>query len=176
MSDENEAIIIDNGSYIIKSGIAGDDGPSSVLKLSDLLIQQPFQNGLIYNWDSMEQIWQHIFENELEVTPKDRPIFLTEPLFNSLVNREKMAQAMFESFECSRMYLSDQAVLALYAYGRVTGVVFESGESRSHVVPMFEGYVMKDGIMNFSITGKQLTKSLKTAFNERKDVDCLKSI
>lgn len=176
MSNEiNEAIVIDNGSSVIKSGFAGNAEPSSLLKPSDLLIPNPFQNGLINNWDNMEKVWSHIFANELEATPKDRAIFLTEPLFNSLANREKIVEVMFDSFGVSSMYLSSQAVLALYAHGRVTGLVLESGESRSNVVPMFEGYVMKDGILTFSITGHELTKSLRNVFNERKDLDCLKS-
>ena len=46
---------------------------------------------------------------------------LTEPPLNPLKHRERMAEVMFETFSSPALYVSIQAVLALYGSGRTTG-------------------------------------------------------
>jgi centractin len=66
-------------------------------------------------------------------------VLLTEAPLNPRKNRETAAQIFFETYNVPAFYVSIQSVLSLYASGRSTGLVLDSGEGVSHVVPVYSG-------------------------------------
>ena len=72
-----------------------------------------------------------------------------------------MAEVMFEKFQVGGLFIGIQAVLSIYTSGRVTGVVMDSGEGVTHVVPIFEGYALPHSIQRMDFGGRDLTKYLQ---------------
>ena len=68
-----------------------------------------------------------------------------------------MAKIMFEEYEVPAMYIQIQAVLSLYAAGRTTGIVVDSGDGVTHTVPIFEGYQIPHAIDKIMLAGRDLT-------------------
>ena len=68
-----------------------------------------------------------------------------------------MAQIMFESFRVPALYLSIQATLSLYAAGKKTGIVLDSGTGTTNTVPIYEGYALPHAIGKNTFAGKDLT-------------------
>ncbi|XP_050392299.2 putative actin-22 [Patella vulgata] len=191
-----DALVIDNGSGMCKAGFAGDEDPRVVFpsiigrpkysaimldvdlkdsyigdeaqrKRGILSLEYPIKHGIISNWDDMEKIWHHTFHNELGVSPDEHPVLLTEAPFNPKINRELMTQIMFETFNTPGFYVALQAILGVYASGRCSGIVVDSGDGVSHVIPVYEGYGIPCAINRLDLAGSDLTEYLQRILNER---------
>ena len=132
-----------------------------------LRLVYPVEHGMILDWQAMEKIWHFTFYNDLRVNPSEHPILLTEPPLNPRKNREKMAEIMFETFNVPAMYVSMQAVLSLYASGRTTGLVVDSGDGVTHIVPIYEGFALTHAINRIDLGGRDITEYLRRLLRQR---------
>ncbi|OAL75107.1 hypothetical protein A7D00_0705 [Trichophyton violaceum] len=186
----NAPIVLDNGSGTIRAGFAGEDLPKCYFpsfvgrpkhprvlagalegdvfigqraqELRGLLkIRYPLEHGIVTDWDDMEKIWQWVYEGELKTLSEEHPVLLTEPPLNPRTNRDTAAQILFEQFNIPALYTSIQAVLSLYASGRTTGIVLDSGDGVSHAVPVYEGFAMPSSIRRIDVAGRDVTEYLQ---------------
>ncbi|CAH0394012.1 unnamed protein product [Bemisia tabaci] len=199
----NQPVVIDNGSGVIKAGFAGDQvpkccfpnyvgrpkhvrvmagalegeefvGPKAEEHRGLLSIKYPMEHGVVTDWNDMEKIWQYIYgKDQLQTFSEEHPVLLTEAPLNPRRNREKAAEIFFETFNVPALYVSMQAVLSLYATGRMTGVVLDAGDGVTHAVPIYEGFGMPHSIMRVDTAGRDVTRYLRLLL--RKEGICFRT-
>eukprot|EP01083_Nonionella_stella_P219363 785890_1 len=181
-----EPIVIDNGSDSIKAGWSGDDQPrvtfptivgqhyryhgvmvgmhikdwyvgdECIAKRGLLQTRNPIGHDGFCNMDYMEHVWHHTFYNELRIQPEEHVVLLTEPCCNTPSVREKTIRIMFETFCVPAVYLATQSALSLYALGKTTGIVLQSGESITRSVPIYEGHCLKNAVRELWYGGRHV--------------------
>lgn len=145
------------GKYEIKDLMVGE--AASELR-SMLEVNYPMDNGIVRSWEDMEHIWDYTFNEKLKIDPKGCKVLLTEPPMNPKRNREKMITTMFEKYGFEGVYIAVQAVLTLYAQGLLTGVVIDSGDGVTHIVPVYEGFALPHLTARLNIAGRDVTRYL----------------
>jgi len=189
-------VVIDNGTGLIKAGLAGDDAPRSIFptvvgkpKMPGILVgldqkdvyigeevkekkgvvklEYPIERALIKDWENMEKIWSYTMYQELHTTPEEQGILLSEPLLNPREHREKTVRIMFETFNVPYLYLSTQTMLALYSSGKTTGLVVDIGEGMTNVAPVDDGLQFPLSCANLPIAGRDLTLHLQAHLRKK---------
>lgn len=185
------AVFIDGQAESLRAGFATDDGPrivfpsivgypSAVERLlhwpnlksfycgneaqarrNILTISSPLSNGIVNNWDDMETLWRHTFLDALHVSPEEHPVLLTSSPMAQRKQKERTAEIMFETFKTPAVCLVTTAALAVFASGRTTGLVVDTGEDVSKLVPIVDGSVLRPAVQHLSFTDSDLTAHLK---------------
>lgn len=209
---ELAATVIDAGTGYVKAGVAGDQAPrkkfpnllgrsrftgleialdqcdyvvgdEAFIKRGVLNMVEPIEKGIIKDWDVMEKVWHHTFYNELKVDPQEHPVMITDSPLNSFENKEKCTDVFFENLNVPSFFIASSAVLSLIASGSTKGVVFESGEGCTHVVPIYESYALPHSTKAMDISGRDLTNFMMDllvksgiTFSKHYDIDIVQRI
>ncbi|XP_049645758.1 actin, alpha cardiac muscle 1 isoform X2 [Numenius arquata] len=157
--EETTALVCDNGSGLVKAGFAGDDAPRAVFPS---IVGRPRHQGVMVG---MGQKDSYVGD---EAQSKRGILTLKYPIEHGIItNWDDMEKIMFETFNVPAMYVAIQAVLSLYASGRTTGIVLDSGDGVTHNVPIYEGYALPHAIMRLDLAGRDLTDYLMKILTER---------
>ncbi len=180
-------IVVDNGSGITKVGYAGDSSPRTAFPTilgkglrqdsyvgSDAQnsrdvqsIRYPIKRGIITNFDDMEKIWRHTFDNDLHASCWECSILLSEPVHNPKADREKILTIMFETFGFPSVSLTPAPALSLVSSGRLYGCVLECGDGLCQAVPVYSEYSLVNVAQRLEIGGADLTSRVTKLLNER---------
>merc|ERR1719427_991477 len=103
-----------------------------------------------------------------EAQSKRGVLKLSYPIEHGIITSwDDMEKIWHDTFYAPAMYVAIQAVLSLYASGRTTGIVLDSGDGVSHIVPINEGYALPHAIIRLDLAGRDLTDYLMKILTER---------
>uniref|UniRef100_A0A6P7G8T9 Actin-related protein 6 n=1 Tax=Diabrotica virgifera virgifera TaxID=50390 RepID=A0A6P7G8T9_DIAVI len=190
------AVIIDNGAYNIKIGMSKDEGPTIVPNCimkakserkrlfvgnqinecrdcSGLYFLMPCERGYITKWDVQKPVWDYILSKS--VCPvDDKPVIMTQPLFNFKSIQDCMDEIFFEEYEVPSMFRLNPTDLAVLKYieeknlpVKTACVIVDTGFSFTHVIPYVNGNKYLKGIRRLNVGGKLLTNHLKDLISYR---------
>lgn len=185
---ETGAVVIDMGTGTCKVGFAGQSHPTYTVSTivgcqpkkqatkgrseletfigeaarsrPELRLVKPIRNGIVVDWEAATLIWQRILEHGLRIATQDHPLLFSDPPFSPATNREKLVEVAFESLHSPAIYVASQSVLSTCAYGRVSGLVVDTGHGVSYTVPVVEGYNLPHAIQRLDLAGNHLTAFL----------------
>jgi actin-related protein 2 len=137
----------------------------------------------VRDWDDEKLILQYIWNEKLKIRPADHPVLITEAPLNPLENRRKMLEIFYESFGFNKVQISPQAILVLYAQGLNSGIVVDSGDGVTHIMPIYENYLLRQLVTRMNIAGRDITEHLVKLlrwrgynFHQTSDFDIVRQI
>ncbi|NXS44808.1 ACL7A protein, partial [Balaeniceps rex] len=193
---ETKAVVVDIGTGYFKCGFAGDPWPSCIVSSTvgkplwetgsnqketfvgrelqnssvPLTLINPVSHGIVVDWNGVQDTLECIFQTEMKIQPEDHAVLVSVPPLCSITDKERYAEMMFEGFHVPAVHIAYQSVLSMYSYGKTSALVVESGHGASHVVPIYEGYVMRSITGRVDHAGLDITCYLMKLLNESGNV------
>jgi actin-related protein len=185
-------IIVDIGSAYVKIGFAGDSEPrymfptltgtekyqtvmldvsnrniyvgNDAMKMRGVLsIKRPIQRGSIMDWDSYYEILNHIFYTLLRIeTLTAHPVLYVESPFVQQDTKEYIARVLFETHQANSIIMIPSPILSCFSVGLTTGLVIESGEGITWIVPIINGRIMDQAVQRLYLAGMDISSNLKS--------------
>ena len=122
----------------------------------------PIKKGHIDNFNQMLGFWDHVFENELRIKPKDYPIHIQEKPDARAIHREKQMEIFFEHFDVQNYFVSVDAVCSLVAAGLRTGLVIDFGWEVTNIVPIYESSTLINGIKSMNYGTRDVIRHMNS--------------
>ena len=184
----NTPLIVDFGSGQVKADFSGEEEPKvifdswlgkpkyskvlPIMKETDVIgpsadvrglykLEHAIERGVISSSNVARQIIDRVY-NDLKITnTKDVPFFICEPPFTPKSQKQMLAELLFDTYDSPTIFFGSQGVLSLYAFGKTNGIVLESGEGLTQVVPIYNGYKIENSIEKIKLGGQDVTNYLK---------------
>lgn len=185
-------VIIDIGSAYVKIGFAGEPGPrfvfpcitgtekyksvmvdvsarsiyvgNDVSRMRGVLkIKHPVQRGEIMDWESYYEILNYIFYSLLRIEDLTQyPVFYCESPFMHRETKEYIARLFFETHRIRSLMMMPTPLLSLFSVGLTTGLVIESGDGLTWIVPIINGTIVQHAVQKLPLAGIDVNQNLKS--------------
>ncbi|XP_073229204.1 uncharacterized protein [Porites lutea] len=110
-------------------------------------------------------ILEHLFD-KLKVDPTKHKVIMTLPHGSGPQEKEELVEILLDHFQVEACYLQEQAVLAMYSYSAISGIVVDIGD-HIDVIPVVEGCMIESGTTRLPYGGKQITDSFTRLLTEK---------
>ncbi len=102
----------------------------------------------------------------MKVVPEEVSVLITESPLASKEKRAKLAELLFETFNVQKIHIANSSMLGLFAYGKTSGLIVDSGFNLTTSVPIYEGFPLQHASIKMNIGGEDLSlKLLRVYFN-----------
>ncbi|MFX0022795.1 MAG: zinc ribbon domain-containing protein [Candidatus Hermodarchaeota archaeon] len=185
-------IIVDIGSAYVKIGFAGEPGPrfvfpcitgtekyksvmvdvsarsiyvgNDVSRMRGVLkIKHPVSRGEIMDWESYYEILNYIFYSLLRIEDLSKyPVFYCESPFIHRETKEYIARLFFETHRVNSLMMMPTPLLSLFSVGLTTGLVIESGDGLTWIVPIINGTIVQHAVQKLPLAGIDVNQNLKS--------------
>ena len=151
-----------------------------------LELSYPMEEGVIKKDEDMAILWDYVLTKKLGLVKgdlKNRKMLMTEAPNNPTKNKEKIAEILFEKIGIGYFNIEPQAKLTLNAEGEETGIVLDSGDGVTHVIPIVDNFLLTHQIRRLDVAGRHITNYLTRllqmkgyAFNSTADFEMVREI
>ncbi|MFX1392654.1 MAG: hypothetical protein ACFFAH_03685 [Promethearchaeota archaeon] len=185
-------IIIDIGSAYVKIGFAGEPGPRFVfpcitgtekyksvmvdvgprsvyvgndaMKMRGVLrVKYPIQRGVIMDWEEYYEILNYIFYTLLRIDDlSNYPVIYAEHPFVPRETKEYIARILFETHRVKSLIMLQSPFLSMFSVGLTTGLVVESGDGVTWIVPIVNGQIFHQAVQKLNLAGIDINHNLKS--------------
>lgn len=188
MASDQQAFVIDLGSWQVRAGHAGLEVPGKTLPAvvgsllhkglwvteglrgvyagDDALARRPYvtlsnpiERGRIASWEGVQVLISAALDS-MSIAPDETPVLLTDRSRDPNPDRVKLCQLLFGTFKSPAVYVANSPYLALLSTGRTTGVVLDSGHGVTQAVPVYEGHLLPHAVVQLDFGGSQVTDYL----------------
>ncbi len=151
-------------------------GKETIEKRGVLILRKPVVHGTVVDWEDIEHILDYIFNYELRIDPSEHNVLVTvhpkKPTsdnenISQRHQREKWISILFETFNVPNVALVNSAECTLHAYGYTSGIVVDSGDEVTNIVPIIDGHVLTNLTKNIELAGRDLTNHMRSLLTEQ---------
>jgi actin-related protein len=119
------------------------------------------KDGIVEDWDAMEELWNYIFDKQLMVETTEHPLLLTEQTWNTTANRQKAMELAFEKHNFPAFYMIKSPVASLFAAGKGSGLVVDIGHNVTSVTPIVDGLPLYKSSRRSRFAGVYLSNQVR---------------
>merc|ERR1711981_1233868 len=108
---------------------------------------------------------------DLEIDADECCVLSTVSPYGPKAYAERLAELMFETHDVPGIYLGVPAIFCLYAQGKTSGVVLDSGECVTSAIPVFDGYAIAAAAEQLPFGGRDITSYLERHLKQESDLE-----
>ena len=157
----DNTLVLDYGSFDVRLGTAGSEYPVKILPT------KPSRMSVLKNSVRMDTIGIESditkYSDEYQLNVSENSLLFADPVNNSRFNKIKLMEIFMEKLNLYEVNFANQGCLSLYAHGRMTGLVVDSGLHSTRVVPIVDGCYMKHASVSSGLSGSTVDKNLQIA-------------
>jgi len=131
----------------------------------------PIRRGVIENFDSFEYLLRGVY-NDLQIDASQYPVIIPVSACTPADTRAQLIEIFFEQFKVPSLLIESSAVMSLWAQNNQNGIVIESGDSCTCVVPIFQCKPQLTAVKEYPFAGSHVTQQFLELLQSKKLTNC----